>query len=121
MGCVLFAPDHASLAPSWQPSSAAALTCGPDYSCDSATDTVLPDVVCATDECSDEECCEPGEQSASVFGRIAVELQNKCRTLLLDLTIESLWLAASWRCIAGRASSVLVTARLALPFSRVCG
>ena len=47
---------------SWQMLNAAALTCGSDYVCAASTDTVLPDVVCATDECIDSECCEPGER-----------------------------------------------------------
>ena len=53
---------YLSLSPSLCSSSAVALTCGSDYSCATSTDTVLPDVVCAAGECTDAECCEPGER-----------------------------------------------------------
>ncbi|CAN0391436.1 unnamed protein product, partial [Pylaiella littoralis] len=35
-------------------------TCGSDYACATATDTVLEDAVCRTYPCSDDDCCEPG-------------------------------------------------------------
>ncbi|CAN0148641.1 unnamed protein product, partial [Scytosiphon promiscuus] len=37
----------------------AEVTCGTDYPCPGATDTVLPDAVCSSGTCTDEECCEP--------------------------------------------------------------
>eukprot|EP00903_Cladosiphon_okamuranus_P006435 g6296.t1 len=42
----------------WQSLLTAALTCGSDYSCASATDTVLPDEVCSLGTCTDADCCE---------------------------------------------------------------
>ena len=61
---MLVALNRVSLMPSCSP---VALTCGPNYLCSTATDTVLPNVVCATDECTDAECCEPGERPISLW------------------------------------------------------
>ena len=63
---MLVAPAVVTFSPSSCSSSAAALTCGSDYACATSTDTVLPDVVCATDECTDAECCEPGKHAVAV-------------------------------------------------------
>lgn len=54
--------------------------CGSDYTCSTATDTVLADAVCTspcTDDegcgavtCTDEDCCEPGEH---ILAALSVE------------------------------------------------
>ena len=82
----------ASLSLSWQSFSAAVLTCGSDFPCTTATDTVLPDVVCATGECTDAECCEAGEPLFFVFcflgASLSKTLNNKMRDRSFDWRVN---------------------------------